>query len=309
MKQIGYWKMENKNSWSVSYSQYSLWLTCPLAWKLKYIDNEYSEPSNIHNIFGSAMHRSVQDWLKENVYGGKTDAFIRHSDLGEQLKTFLVEEAKPHIKTEDGTYIFSREELEEFYYQGKLILRYLQINYDKIFPIENTELVGIEYKLDIPLKENLNFRGYIDVITKTDGEYKLFDLKTSTNGWSQYKKTDKKTTDQLILYKKFFADQENISMEDIDVEYVILKRKLPTDSPYNIPRVSPFSPSNGKPSVSKTLKTFNSFIDQAFDETGLPTAKNSHATPNKSSCRFCAFKEKCEFSYYKSNKSKANIYL
>ena len=47
----------------VSYSQYSLWKTCPYQWKLQYVDKiKTSEPS-IHTIFGSAMHEAIQLYL------------------------------------------------------------------------------------------------------------------------------------------------------------------------------------------------------------------------------------------------------
>ena len=39
---------------------------------------------------------------------------------------------------------------------------------------------------------------------------KILDIKTSTRGWNQNKKNDKGTTNQLVLYKSWFAKQYNV---------------------------------------------------------------------------------------------------
>ena len=45
-------------------------------------------------------------------------------------------------------------------------------------------------------------------------------------GWNKYKKADKNKTNQLLLYKHFMKKQLEISEDKIDVEYLILKRRL-----------------------------------------------------------------------------------
>ena len=39
----------------VSYSQYSMWSSCPQQYKLNYIDKLGESSGNIHTIFGTAM--------------------------------------------------------------------------------------------------------------------------------------------------------------------------------------------------------------------------------------------------------------
>jgi hypothetical protein len=55
---------------------------------------------------------------------------------------------------------------------------------------------------------------------------KIIDIKSSTMGWNKYMKADKNKTNQLLLYKHFMAKQLEISEDKIDVEYLILKRRL-----------------------------------------------------------------------------------
>ena len=44
-------------------------------------------------------------------------------------------------------------------------------------------------------------------------------------GWNKYQKMDKNKTDQLLLYKQFYGAENDISLDKIDVEYFIVKRK------------------------------------------------------------------------------------
>ena len=58
------------------------------------------------------------------------------------------------------------------------------------FPKKNTELVGIEVKLNYDLPRDMKFNGYMDVVlhnTKT-GRIKIIDIKTGTHGWNKYMK-------------------------------------------------------------------------------------------------------------------------
>ena len=48
----------------ISYSQYSIWANCPLAWKLRYVDDVKFDDSSINTVFGTAMHEVIQEWLE-----------------------------------------------------------------------------------------------------------------------------------------------------------------------------------------------------------------------------------------------------
>ena len=47
----------------ISYSQISMYSDCPLRWKLNYVDKLSISESNIHLIFGTAMHEVLQHYL------------------------------------------------------------------------------------------------------------------------------------------------------------------------------------------------------------------------------------------------------
>jgi hypothetical protein len=127
------------------------------------------------------------------------------------------------------------------------------------------------------------------------GEYTLYDLKTSSRGWNQYAKKDKKKTDQLLLYKIFFAKELGIPHDKIKVAFTILKRIL-IESQYPIPRVSEFVPPSGAPSLRKAWDGMGEFVDKAFF--GGEYDPNQIASPSKNNCKFCEFSENgvCEYS-------------
>ena len=52
----------------VSFSQYSMWSNCPQQYKLNYIDKLGESSGNIHTIFGSSMHETIQHYLSV-MYG------------------------------------------------------------------------------------------------------------------------------------------------------------------------------------------------------------------------------------------------
>ncbi len=93
------------------------------------------------------------------------------------------------------------------------------------------ELVNTEMELrerifeDVAQIDGWLFVGYIDLVLKDkDGVYHVIDFKTSQKGWNTYKKSNAVLQYQLALYKKFFAQKQNIPLDNIKTHFVILKR-------------------------------------------------------------------------------------
>lgn len=275
----------------VSYSQYSMYKNCPRQYKLRYIDKLSTYESSIHLIFGTAMHETIQLYLTTLYKSSKTKADDLNLDniLAEQLSIAFKNDKEKSI---DGSLPCTQTELEEFYGDGRRILKWLKSNTSKFYKKRGYLLHGIELHLDVQLKDNVWFTGFIDVCiyNKETDTYTIIDLKTSTKGWSQWQKSDKIKISQLLLYKKFFSEKFNIPLDKINVEYQILKRKL-IDTGFSNPRISRFVPAHGTPSTNKTYTDFVKFINEVFNNDGSFKEGEYPKTPgiDQRNCKFCEF--------------------
>lgn len=275
----------------VSFSQYSMWSSCPYQYKLNYIDKLGESSSNIHTIFGTAMHETIQHYLSV-MYGvskKQADEINKDKLLLERMRENYKKEAEAMSEGTPCTQI----ELEEFYGDGRRILAWLDKHMHKFYSKSGYELVGIEIPLNATIKTGVHFIGFIDIVLRDIAENSIIiiDLKTSTMGWNQYQKADKMKNSQILLYKKYYSELFNIPLNKIKVEYQILRRKLPEDSAFPIPHVSKHVPAHGAPSVTKVYDEFMQFINTIFDDEGKHKDIEYPKVPGpaKKNCKFCEF--------------------
>ena len=275
----------------VSFSQYSMWSSCPHQYKLNYIDKLGESSSNIHTIFGTAMHETIQHYLSV-MYGvskKQADEINKDKLLLEKMREAYKTEAE---KMSEGTPC-TQIELEEFYGDGRRILQWLDKHMHKFYSKSGFELVGIEIPLNATIKEGVHFIGFIDIVIRdlASNEIIIIDLKTSTMGWNQYQKADKMKNSQILLYKKYYSELFNIPLQKIKVEYQILRRKLPEDSAFPVPHVSKHIPAHGSPSVKKVYDEFMEFINTVFEDGGAFKDIEFPKVPGaaKKNCKFCEF--------------------
>jgi hypothetical protein len=275
----------------VSFSQYSMWSSCPHQYKLNYIDKLGESSSNVHTIFGTAMHETIQHYLSVMYGVSKKQADEINMDklLLEKMREAYKGEAD---KMSEGTPC-TQIQLEEFYGDGRRILAWLNKHMHKFYSKSGFELVGIEIPLNASIKEGVHFIGFIDIVMRdlASNEIIIIDLKTSTMGWNQYQKADKMKNSQILLYKKYYSELFNIPLQKIKVEYQILRRKLPEDSAFPVPHVSKHVPAHGSPSVKKVYDEFMEFINTVFDDGGGFKDIEFPKVPGaaKKNCKFCEF--------------------
>ena len=158
-------------------------------------------------------------------------------------------------------------------------------------------MVGIEVPIYHPVEpgnDKIMMLGYLDIVIrdKRDGKITIIDLKTSTMGWNKYQKADKIKTSQLVLYKKYFAEQYGYDVENIDIKYMILKRKLIEGAMFPQKRITEFMPASGKPTRNKYTRPIKGFVDSSFKPNGeynLDTEYPAMAGKNKKNCKYCEF--------------------
>tara|TARA_Y100000114_G_C11760886_1_gene329635 strand:- start:2812 stop:3579 length:768 start_codon:yes stop_codon:yes gene_type:complete len=201
----------------ISYSELKIWSECPRKHKLLYIDKLRGFEGNEYTAFGRSLHSlcevAIQNLLSQSEYD---DYFDEHFDKELQeinvRKLDLVEQMRDQAKTINKQIIPSVRdyfgEYEVFSVEEKL--------YEKI----------LNFSLD-----NLVFKGYIDLVIKTnDGKYHIIDWKTCSWGWDAKKKSSKLLTYQLTLYKKFFCQKHDIDPDLVETHFALLKRTAKKDN-------------------------------------------------------------------------------
>ena len=272
---------------NISYSQLSVFENCPKQYKLRYVDKLSKSVSNIHLIFGSAMHTVIQEWL-DCIYNS-TAAAADKMDLNVMLKDELISEFLK-AQEKDNQPPCDKQQIEEFYDDGVAILKFLKKKRGDYFTKKEWKLLGCEIPLNVKLKDKIRMIGFLDVVLQhSSGRIKILDLKTSTMGWNKYTKQDKVKAAQLLLYKLFYAEQKFVAPEDIDIEFFILKRRLYEKADFPQKRIQKFVPANGKISLNRAKQMLDRFVENTFDNEGKYLVENLSATPSKKSCRFCEF--------------------
>jgi hypothetical protein len=195
--------------------------------------------------------------------------------------------------------VYTEDDYIGFVFDGEDIIKEFSETATRIkhFPREKYEFVGIEIEIESPVKNNVNFVGYIDLVLKekNTGDIKIFDFKTSSVGWNDYTKNDFKKTSQLILYKAFYSKLFNVPLNKIDIEFFIVKRKLFENVSYPQSRIQKFVPLHNSKIVVQTINDFVDFLDNCFNQDGTykTDVKNFPKNPGnrKNNCTYCPHKK------------------
>ncbi len=226
----------------ISYTQLSTWMECPHRWKEMYID-KVKNPPNIYLSFGTAMHETLQEYMELMYNKGQqhADKFDAHKDFQERFMKFYQADVD-----KVGEHFATKEQLIEFVNDGLNIIDFFLRHRQEHFQKHGWKLLGIEMPILVAPHENY----------------------PNVKRWTKYDKENKIKTSQMVIYKKYFAEQYNVPVDSIDVRYFIVKRKIPDNPKYPImkSRIQKFVPSSGKVTQNKLVKNIKSFIEDVFIE-------------------------------------------
>lgn len=273
---------------TVSFSQFSTWTACPYKWKLLYIDDVGEDVENINFVFGTAMHDTLQEYLTRyyNVSVVYANAMDLPTYLKDRMKKKFLESKNEKKKKMDVT----KEEMIDSYYDGAKTLDWIKRRITKYFPKKDWTLVGVELPLEVQIRPGISFKGFLDVVLRDiNGKIRIIDFKTSRMGWKDKDKNDPTKRAQLVMYKHYYSEQFGIPMDDITVEFIVLKRKIYENCEFPIPRVQVVEPPTGKVTVSKTLKLFEEFINSCFILNDFNKEADYPKKPDKKNCKWCKF--------------------
>ena len=279
---------------NISYTQLSAWSECPHRWKLMYID-KMKQPPSIHLSFGTAMHETLQEYMELMYNKGQqyADQFDASTDFQKRFMELYKADSEKL-----GENFATKEELIEFTNDGLNIIDFFLRHRQEHFQKHGWKLLGIEMPILIAPHEdypNVKLMGKLDLVMFDETMHRvvIWDIKTSTRGWGKYDKANKLKTSQMVIYKKYFAEQYNVPIDNIDVRYFIVKRKVPDNPKYAImkSRIQKFEPSSGKTTQNKMVKNVKAFIEDVFVDGShmYNVDKTYEKLANKKSCRWCPF--------------------
>lgn len=279
----------------ISFSQYSVYESCPHRWYLTYAQGHYLFSASINTVFGTAIHEAIQKYLailfNESVKA--SDAF----DMVEHFEKVFRDEYIKEVTNNGGAHFSTKKEMAEFYQDGVDILNYFRKKRVTYFSTKDMELLGMEIPLLTEIRDITDtflFNGYIDLVLrdKTDGTIYIEDFKTSTKGWRDYEKKDEIKQAQILLYKKYFAKQFAVDESKIVPRFRILKRKLYENADFPQSRIQIHEPANGKAKVHQAGQRLINFINECFNQDGTAKEKVHTKLSSGNNCRFCPFKDR-----------------
>ena len=286
-------KQSPKTNKHISYSQLSSFATCEKQWYLTYVKRLAPYQPSIHAVFGTAMHETIQSWL-EVLYHDKVKT-ANEMDLDALLYENMIKAYKGQKAQNAHEHFTDQKEMNMFYLDGKHILNFLKKKRGGYFSTKGVYLAGIETLLYQELRPGVVFKGLIDLVFYDErvDEWTIMDIKTSTSGWNKFAKNDDKRKSQILLYKEFFSRQFSIPIEKINVEYFIVKRKVPVEAEFASmqKRVQEFRPSDGPRKMKQAVNLMENFVHKAVDIKGNYIDKDYPTSPSRDACRFCAIKE------------------
>lgn len=254
----------------ISYSAISTYQKCPRAWQLLYRDKIVSFQQNIHLVFGSAMHETIQEWLTVMYQDSVKKA--NEINLHDLLYVNLSKAYRAARAQNNGEHFTSADQMTQFWNDGKKILDYLVNKRAVYFSTRTMQLAGVETLLYQELRPGVKFKGFIDLVFYHPNidRWTIMDIKTSTRGWNEDAKKNEKLTAQVILYKEFFSKQFGIDKDKIDLEYFIIKRKVNEDAEFESMRrrVQTFIPNDGPRITKRVLEALDTFVQDVVDENG-----------------------------------------
>jgi ssDNA-binding Zn-finger/Zn-ribbon topoisomerase 1/RecB family exonuclease len=154
-----------------SFSGISTFKSCPRAYRYRYIDKLPEAFSSIEAYMGSSVHE-VLEW----TYSQRQQGYEPTMEMAWQQYRYTWNNGdfqKIKIVKENKT-------REDYFLQGQ---EFIGSFFQRVFPYDRSTTLYLEHKFELPLEENIIYRGVIDRIAKeTDGTLIITDYKTGRVG-------------------------------------------------------------------------------------------------------------------------------
>ena len=276
----------------ISHTQMTIFNQCPFRWGSHYRDGHKTFTPGIALIFGIAIHEVIQDYIVK--FYEESKAAADRMDMEVIFKDRLRSLYKENFDKNNRVHFSTVDELDEHCIDGLEIIRYFKSKVGTYFSKKGWYLVGIEVPVTHSPIQNVLFNGSLDIVLyhEPTNTIEIIDLKTSTKSWGKYQKSDQNKLAQIILYKKIFSEQFAFPIENIEVKFLILKRKLLEDCDFQQKRIQEFIPASGKNKVKVSVEMLDNFAFSIFNELGKFIQDKLPKKPSPNNCKFCPYNNK-----------------
>lgn len=263
----------------LSYSEVKTWLDCGWMHKLVHIDKLSKFEPSIFSDFGSIIHDACENYLQTRVME-KERAFEKIREIWEK---------RGYPDVEDWPdYESAVPDLDYWLTTADNMLSSVPDFLDEQFPGWKCHSAEERFKESVR-DEGIKFKGFIDgvLVVEKKGKpiYWIIDWKTAKpGGWHPSKRRDTKVLLQLVLYKYFWAQKNDIPLKDIRCAFVLLRRDEPDPAKRKKGgnRCSILKVSAGPKTIDKAMKQIRNMIVALRKELFLK---------NRTSCTFCEFQD------------------
>jgi len=248
----------------VSFSALSTYQRCPLQHHFRYVAGLPEATVSASLVFGAAIHRAAEPHFRELLAGNSAPSLDMLLDCYQQ-----------EWQERAGTPIEfpKRDDVDSL---GELAERVLKAFRDSDVTDPDGTILGVEEELRGPVVEGCpDLLARIDLITETNDDLVVTDLKTSRSRWSQTQA--ELSAEQLLLYGELasrLAPERSLRLRFL----VLTKTKSPIAEIHEV-TVDPRR-------VDRTKRVFQR--TWAAIETGLV-----YPAPSVMNCEGCPFREPC----------------
>jgi hypothetical protein len=192
---------------TISYSSLNDFQYCPRFFELMNIKRVIKRQNSIETIFGNLVHKEVQRHLSTKFH------WQHYANYFEKVWSRFVRMYKLDTKVLEYGPIASK------------VLQLIQPFFETHFP--GYKVLHIEYKIKQATSYPQLFKGYIDIVIQTlDGKIVIIDFKTATSITKFEKYQDQVKENQLLLYKNYYSELNDVPMESISTYFMVFEKKL-----------------------------------------------------------------------------------
>ncbi len=203
----------------LSYSSLSNFHHCPKYFELVNV-NKLKTKGTPHTAFGTLLHRYIQETLtKEELIPEAVKNFER---IWTRFCKFY--------KLEEKFIKLLPVAIKAIYYANGFLIKHFG----------KFKVLHVEYKILHKIGEfPQNFKGFIDLVLELEnGSIMIADIKTANSAFFFNKYKDAFKEYQLTLYKKFYAEIENVDKDKIQTCFIVIEKDLNSKKPLCLIEVS-----------------------------------------------------------------------